>query len=298
MNTGLNKKCIILVAALLLSICQITAAQTGSGYQISPTWAALPEAGWNGSTSWVAADGNGHILVMVRSAPYFRLFNRNGELVNSWGEDGQYRNAHSVTFDNQGNVWATDAARHVVYKYNMQGELLMTLGSVDEAGDNASTALFNQANHVFVADNGDIYVSDGYVNSRVIKFDSAGNFQRIFGGEQGPGNGQLNLPHGVALDSGGRVLVNDSGNERVAVFDQSGNFVEAWPVPSRGGIVVMADDTVYVSDVNAGAVNVLKNGAVVDSIKVDARPHGLAVDSDGTIYVSDARGQLVLRISR
>ena len=60
----------------------------------------------------------------------------------------------------------------------------------------------------------------------------------------------------------------------------------------------MADDTVYVSDVNAGAVNVIKDGKLVASTSVDARPHGLAVDTDGTVYVSDARGCKVIKISR
>jgi hypothetical protein len=127
--------------ALMLTICpfftQFTAAQGGS-YSADPAWADIPGGAWDGSTSWVAADGKGQILVMVRSAPYFRLFNRDGQFIRSWGEDGLYRNAHSVTFDAQGNVWATDAARQIVQKYSIDGELLMTLGSLDEAGDNAS----------------------------------------------------------------------------------------------------------------------------------------------------------------
>jgi glucose/arabinose dehydrogenase len=60
----------------------------------------------------------------------------------------------------------------------------------------------------------------------------------------------------------------------------------------------MADDSVYVSDVNAGAVNILRDGKLVNSITVDARPHGLAVDTDGTVYVSDARGHKVIRIKQ
>jgi len=261
-------------------------------------WVDIPGGDWHGSTSWVAADGKGHILVMVRSAPHFRLFSRDGTLLRTWGEEGLYRNAHSVTFDQAGNIWATDAARHVIDKYSIEGELLMSLGQLDEAGDNQSRRVFNQPNHVAVAGNGDIYVSDGYGNARIVVFNSAGVFQRIISGEQGMADGQLALPHGVAIDSRGRILVNDSDNKRISVFDAAGNFLEAWPFPSRGGIVVMPDDTVYVSDVNAGAVNVIREGELIESIPVDARPHGLAVDSDGTIYVSDARGQLVLRINR
>jgi len=267
-------------------------------WNIDREWADIPGEGWGGSTSWVSADGKGNVLVMVRTAPYFRLFTREGEFLRSWGNDDLFSNAHSVTFDSAGNVWATDAAEHVIYKYNPAGEIVMTLGSKGVAGDNSSNALFNQVNHVAFAPNGDIYVTDGYVNSRVVHFRADGSFVRIIGGVEGAGNGQFSVPHGIAVDSRGRILVNDSGNQRVSVFDSNGNFVENWPFPSRGGIVVTADDTVYISDVNAGAVNIVRDGQLLDTVSVDARPHGLAVDTDGSIYASDARGQTVMKITR
>jgi len=288
---------VLLMSGLFLSIF-LSAAQAQNNYSYNEAWADMQGGEWQGSTSWVAADGNGHVLVMVRTAPYFRLFNRDGTFIRAWGEEGRYRNAHSVTFDQEGNVWATGAARNVVDKYTIEGELLMTLGVLDEEGDNTSPSLFNQPNHVAIADNGDIYVSDGYQNSRIIQFNRAGEFMRIIGGELGNGNNQFDIPHGIALDSRGRILVNDSGNQRVSVFSQNGAFIESWSVLSRGGIIVGEDDIVYVSDVNAGAVNILKDGELVGSISVDARPHGLAVDTDGTVYVSDARGQKVIKISR
>ena len=298
MNINSLKISRIPVLICMVFICQSGFGQPQDQYNIDSAWALMPGESWDGSTSWVAADGKGNILVMVRSAPYFRLYTREGGFIRSWGDIPVMNNAHSVSFDNEGNVWATDAARHVVYKYSIQGDLLMTLGRADEAGDNSDTRLFNQANHVFVSNSGDIYVSDGYVNSRVIQFNARGDFVRIVGGEQGAGEGQLDLPHGVALDSRGRILVNDSGNQRVSVFGADGGFIESWPVPSRGGIVVMADDTVYVSDVNAGAINILKDGQLLDTIKVDVRPHGLGVDEDGTVYITDARARIVMKLSK
>jgi hypothetical protein len=82
-----------------------------------------------------------------------------------------------------------------------------------------------------------------------------------------------------------------------SVFDKDGKFVETWPFPSRGGIVVTADDTVYVSDVNAGIVNVVKDGKKIDSVSAD-RAHGLGVDTDGSIYVSGASRMTVMKITR
>jgi DNA-binding beta-propeller fold protein YncE len=282
-------------ASLLLFCGAMTLAQ--STVTIDKDW-GQPAGQWDGATSWVDTDGEGDVLVFVRSAPYFRVHDREGHLLKSWGEDGLFRNAHSVTYDPRGFIWATDAGRHVIYKYATDGTLLQTLGTLDQPGDNASHTSYNQPNHVAIAPNGDIYISDGYVNARIVHLSPEGEFIRVIGGVEGSEPGQLKLPHGVVLDSQGRIIVNDSDNQRISVFGPDGVFIESWPFPSRGGIVITEDDTLYVSDVNAGAINVIRNGELLDSIKVDVRPHGLALDSDGTIYASDAMGRTVLKITR
>ena len=273
-------------------------AQTSGTYAVNADWARLPAGTtWNGNTSWITADGKGQVVVLVRTAPYFRVFTREGTFVKSFGADGLFQSAHSVTIDPGGNLWVTDSAGHAVHKVAADGRVLMTLGTKGRAGDNTSRDLFNQPNHVAIAPNGDIYVSDGYVNARVVHFTAAGQFVRIIGGVKGAAPGQLQLPHGVALDSRGRILVNDSDNARVSVFGRDGSFVEAWPVPSRGGIAVAADDTVYVSDVNAGVVTILKNGTVTDRVPVE-RAHGMGIDTDGAIYVSGASRMTVMKVSK
>jgi sugar lactone lactonase YvrE len=165
-----------------------------------------------------------------------------------------------------------------VNKYTPDGKLVMTLGKKQAAGNNTSQDTFNQPNFVAFGPTGDVFVSDGYINSRIVQFTKEGKFVRIIGGVKGNAPGQLTLPHGVAVDSKGRVFVSDSDNKRVSVFDKDGKFLEIWNAPSRGGIAISPDDTVYVSDVNGGAVTVLKDGKMVDVIKVDGRPHGLALD--------------------
>jgi sugar lactone lactonase YvrE len=130
-----------------------------------------------------------------------------------------------------------------------------------------------------------------------VQFSRDGQLIRIIGGVKGSQPGQLQLPHGVALDSKGRLLVNDSDNQRVSVFDKDGKFVEMWPYPSRGGIAVAVDDTVYISDVNAGIVNIVKNGKLIDSVSAD-RAHGMGIDADGSIYVSGASRMTVMKITK
>ena len=274
------------------------AAQTAGGYTGDANWARLPDGmTWNGNTSWIAADRKGQVVVLVRTAPHFRVLTRDGAFVKAFGADGLFQSAHSLTIDGAGNLWVTDSAAHVVQQFNSEGRVLLTLGKKGVAGDNTSRDLFNQPNHVAIAPAGDIYVSDGYVNARVVQFSKDGQFVRIIGGVKGGEPGQLQLPHGVALDSRGRLLVNDSDNKRVSVFDKDGTFVEAWPYPSRGGISVAADDTVYVSDVNDGIVNVVKNGKLVDSVSAD-RAHGMGIDTDGSIYVSGASRMTVMKITK
>jgi sugar lactone lactonase YvrE len=289
-------------AALLMCLAfgggPATSAQSGGHFTVNADWARLPAGTtWNGNTSWIAADRKGQVVVLVRTAPYFRVFTRDGAFVKAFGEDGLFQSAHSLTIDATGQLWVTDSAAHVVHKFSPDGRMLMSLGKKGVAGDNTSRDLFNQPNHVALAPNGDIYVSDGYVNARVVHFTKDGQFVRIIGGVKGTQPGQLQLPHGVALDSRGRILVNDSDNQRVSVFDKDGTFVEVWPYRSRGGIAVAADDTVYVSDVNVGIVNVVKNGKSIESASAD-RAHGMDIDTDGAIYVSGASRMTVTKITR
>jgi streptogramin lyase len=297
-----NRSTGIALAGLLVGLAFADApdvsAQSGGDYAVDGAWARLPDGtNWDGSTSWIETDRKGNVVVLVRTAPHFRMFTRNGRFVRAWGEDGLFESAHSLTIDTQGFLWVTDSVGHVVHKFSPEGELLMTLGRKGVSGDNTSRDLFNQPNHVAIAPNGDIYVSDGYQNSRVVHFTEDGRFVRIIGGGRGSEPGQLQVPHGVAVDSRGRILVNDSDNQRVSVFDPDGSFVETWPFPSRGGIVVTTDDTVYVSDVNAGIVNIVKEGELIDSVSAD-RAHGLGVDTDGAIYVSGASRMTVMKITR
>jgi sugar lactone lactonase YvrE len=274
-------------------------AQSSGAYVADKEWAQLaPGAKWGASTSSIAADGAGNVVVLVRAAPYFRVFTREGKLVKEWGDAGTFTEAHSVMFDREGFIWATDSNGHAVYKFSPDGKLLMTLGKRGAAGDNTSHDLFNRPNAVAIGANGDIFVSDGYVNSRIVQFSKDGKFIRIIGGKKGAGPGELQLPHGVVVDSRGRVIVGDSDNKRISVFDKDGKFLETWPFPSRGGMLITSDDTVYASDVNGVVVNIIKDGKLVDAITGLGRPHGVTLDADGAVYVSDSLNQAVMKVSK
>jgi DNA-binding beta-propeller fold protein YncE len=243
---------------------------------------------WGGTTTWVAADGKGTVLVMVRVAPYFRFFAADGKPIRQWGDKELFTGEpHSAHFGPDGSVWATDSVDHTVRKFSPTGELLLTLGKQKVAGDNTSQDAFNRPNVVAFGPRGQVFVSDGYANQRVVEFTPEGKFVRIFGGRKGTGDGEMAMVHGVAIDGQGRVYATDSDNQRVVVFDAQGKFLKNIAMPGRGGSFMAADGTFYISDVNSGAVAVMKNDQLVDVIKVEGRPHGLAVDATtGDVYTS------------
>ena len=285
-------------AFMILVVFALVAAafsQTTNGkYEV--TFFGAPPRGqdvWNLPRS-VAVDGKGSILIFRASQPPVLIFNRAGELQKTWG-DGLFPDGHSIDFDNEGFLWLTDRKDQMVYKYTMDGRQIMTLGKKGVAGNNSSTDAFNLPTDVAIARNGDIFVSDGDNNSRVVHFSKDGKFIKIIGGTKGSQPGQFDHPHALAIDSKGRLLVLDqqmeAHNARVQVLDQNGTFLEQWKLGGRQptGIAIAADDTVYIADTDANSITIFKNGRPVDVIgSLQARPHNLALDpGTGVLYMVD-----------
>jgi DNA-binding beta-propeller fold protein YncE len=242
------------------------------------------EPDW-GDTVSIAADGKGSILVFRRAEPPVLIFNREGKLLNSWGT-GLFPEIHSIdVFD--GFVWITDTKDHMVYKFTMDGKQLMALGTKGVPGDNSSKTAFNRPTDVAIAPNGDIFVSDGYGNSRIVHFSKDGKFIKIIGGTKGGGPGEFNPPHAIRFDSKGRLIVNDwqgnVKNPRLQIFDQDGKFIEQWTnlgIVRPTGLAIAPDDTVYVGDTEGNSIWVLKDGKVLDFIgDLKARPHNIVWDA-------------------
>jgi len=227
-------------------------------WEVLPSWGQLPAGTTWGAASQVATTAEGQIIVFRRMVPSFFVLNPDGTFVKSWG-DVSYRLAHGVRVDRDGFLWVTDNSDNFVQKFSADGKLLMTVGKKGVAGDNMSQDAFDGPADVFVASNGDFFVADGYRNSRVVQFSKDGKFIKIIGGTKGTGPGQFNLPHSVVIDSKGRLIVADAENNRIQVFDANGKFLEEWKdfiAKPRGAMVITADDTLYVSHVDAEAISV------------------------------------------
>jgi DNA-binding beta-propeller fold protein YncE len=188
---------------------------------------------------------------------------------------------HGIRIDRFGYLWITDGqARNgigqQVFKFTLDGKLLMTLGTKGVRGEGPD--MFAGPTDVAVAANGDIFVADGHGNARVVKFDKDGKFIKAWG-KKGEGPGEFNLPHTLVIDSRGRVLVGDRSNNRIQIFDAEGNYIDQWT----------QFDTLYVVDYNVKKgvfIGSAKDGSVKYKLD-DAVAEGVAVDIDGNIYVGE-----------
>jgi peptidylamidoglycolate lyase len=224
-----------------------------------------------------------------------------GDVVRTWGEN-LFRLAHGLRIDRNGFLWVTDNTDNLVQQYSPDGKLLLTLGQRGVAGGNDSKTAFDGPADVFVTNDGEILVADGYRNSRIVRFASDGTFKSVIGGTKGTEPGQFNLPHAVVADSRRRIIVADAENSRIQVFDPSGTFVEQWTdfaSKPRGAMFITADDTLYVSHVDSESITIMKNGKILDRVTgVGGRPHGLTIDQQGNIYVANPASRSVKKITK
>ncbi len=201
-----------------------------------------------------------------------------------------------------------------LFKFTREGRLLLTLGERGVPG--ADRTHFNRPTDVAVLRDGSFYVSDGYRNTRVVKFDAAGRWEFEWGGK-GSGPGEFNLPHGIVVDPRGRVLVCDRSNARLQVFDARGGFLAEWKGPAIGrpyGVSVAADGHVLLIDGGdqsatqpdrSKAVELDPERKVVDSFgSFGTAPgqfqlgHDIAVAPDGAFYVAEGKGRRVQKFIR
>jgi len=204
-------------------------------YESVPNFLKLPPGLYLGEAIGVATNSKGHVFVYTRSANT-RLFefDQNGNYVREFGE-GLYgfEFAHSVRVDPQDNIWVVDEGSNLVIKFNPAGRVVMVLGHRPDVVAGAvatSTApsppaqryLFSRPTDVSWDPQGNIFVSDGYFNHRVVKYDKNGRFLAQVGSEKpGAEPGQFNLPHALAVDAQGNVYVSDRTNNRIQVFDNN-----------------------------------------------------------------------------
>lgn len=286
-------------------------------------WPILPTGRTLGMLAGVAVNSRNEVFVFDRGThgwkaplpvdpikePTISVFDgASGRLLREFGAN-LFAMPHGISIDRHDHLWVTDVGLNQVVELDPTGKVLQTLGTRGVAG--SDDRHFDKPTDVaFTRDDG-ILVSDGYGNARVIEFDKDGRYRRQWG-TAGKGRGQSHIPHAIAVDAGGRVLVADRENDRVELFDRSGRYLTEWKSPAIGrpfGLAALKDGRIAILDGGeqpdsgpdrAGLAIVDRAGRVLERAgrfgNYDGQfwgAHDVAAGPDGAIYVVDIAGQRV-----
>ena len=303
-----------------------------SGYELVTNWPQLPVGFELSQPGGIGIDTSQNIFVFHRpgrrwklleeefpdsliSANTILMIDRNtGKIKNSWGA-GLFIMPHGLTVDKLNNVWVTDVGLHQIFKFSHDGKLLMKLGEARIPGNDSLH--FNRPTDVAVTEDGSFYISDGYRNSRVVKFSKDGKYLFSWG-NKGNRPGEFNIPHAVDLDADGNVYVADRENKRIQEFDANGKFLKEWKDKSmeklysvaidRKNQHVFAVDYLIVLDVMVKGSNIIqfdRKGNLISQFGRAGsyqgplcRYHDLAIDNEGNIYVGDILGNRIQKFKR
>jgi peptidylglycine monooxygenase len=255
-------------------------------YEVHRPWGQLPRGVEFTLVSSVAVDDQDRVYVCQRGDPPVIVFDRDGNFLDSWGS-GLIADPHGISYSRDGRIWVVDRDAHQVLAFDDAGRLTSTLGKRNAPRLGRP---FNHPTDVAVADDGNVYVADGYGNSRVHIFSSDGT-HLLSWGEAGGRDGAFTTPHAIWVDGLGRVLVADRENNRVQLFDGGGSFVTAWPdvyhpmdiYEDDAGITYVTDQIPRLSMFDPSGLLVGRSRPVLYGA------HGLWGDSFGDIYLAEGR---------
>jgi len=292
----------ILAAAILMLTVKVVDAGDAIDFEPADNLIKLPEGLTLGPCSAVDFDSKGQMFLFHRGKQPILCFDRSGKFVRSWG-DGLIGKAHGLRVDKHDHIWVTDIGNHMVFKFNPQGKLLLALGQSGKPGTDNDQ--FDQPTDIAFGPQGEIYIADGYGNSRVMKFAANGRFLDKWG-QPGKGRGEFDLPHSIVIDAQGRVLVGDRENDRVQVFDSEGTLLEVWPGFAPYGMELDAKGTLFVADGRANKVKQLNStGKVINAWGGKGNgpgefnlPHMLAADTAGNLHIAEIGGRRLQLLKR
>ena len=261
-------------------------------YRVVPGFFQLPPGENFGEVAGVACNSEGHIFVFQRGKPMLMEFDRDGKYVRELG-NGLFGHPHGLRIDSDDNIWTIDDGSHVVLKLDRDGRVLLVLGKqgLGEEGD----WVFNAPTDVAFGKAGEIFVADGYGNSRVVKFDRTGRFLKSWG-SYGTQPGEFNLPHSIVIDKEERVYVADRENQRIQIFDADGKFLKEWTgIGYPYGLCITPDGRIWMADGGYNRIVELNDrGEIIAALGQPghspgefAWAHFLTFDRGGRLFVAD-----------
>jgi sugar lactone lactonase YvrE len=266
-------------------------------YEVDKSWGrregGVPELG---VAQGVTGDSQDRVYIFQRSpTAEVLVFDRDGKLLNRWGE-GSWVSPHGIWMSPQDELYMTDNPGHTVSHWTKDGKLLREWGTKGTPG--AWGVPFNRPTKAVRTPDGEMYVSDGYGNKHVHRFDKNGELIQSWGAE-GTGPGEFSLVHDVVVDERNRVLICDRQNRRVQIFDRDGNFQSEWAdwqnpmqIHIRDGIMYMAHAYAEIS-IRTLDGELLSSWPWESTLTHDKEksPHSIWVDSRGDIYVGEVVGE-------
>jgi DNA-binding beta-propeller fold protein YncE len=265
-----------------------------------------------GGTSGIAFTSKGTIFVIHRGPMPLMEFDTDGNFIRGFG-DGMFDRPHGLRIDSADNIWATDVASNLVYKFNPSGRLEMVLGVKAWTGEwhpYGHLKLFHEPSEAVVGPTGDIYVLQGHgkAESCVHKFDSDGNYIKTWG-KKGKGPGEFDLPHSLVFDAQGLLYIADRNNGRIQVFDADGNYIRESSHPGTPcGLFMTADQHIWLAHGHTGEIMKLDlKGNVVGkmagagqgkSLGKYGEAHYIAVSPRDEIFVADTLNYRVQKYVR
>ena len=248
------RACLLPLLLLLAGPASAQQSVPEIAFDSAPDFTTLPPGMNFGEVPGVAVNSKGHVFVFTRSnsaggpayaptAAQLLEFAANGEYIGEVGK-GLYAwaFAHSVRIDKDDNIWAIDKGSDMIVKFNPAGRVVWVFGRRKESADEDTgpwehvdpplahvDGLFRQPTDVAWDSQGNTYITDGYINSRVAKYDKNGDWVKSWG-SKGTGPGQFRTPHAIAIDSNDNIYVGDRANRRVQLFDTDGKFLRQFTV--------------------------------------------------------------------
>ena len=176
---------------------------------------------------------------------------RNGKLIESWEQHNKlFVRPHRILVnphDPDRHIWLVDDGAQMIYKFTRDGKLVMSLGEFKVAGNDDKH--FGRPTDIAWLPDGTFFISDGYTNSRVVKFDKNGKFLMTWGMRGTPPNevrpNYMNTVHAIVIDKQRRLYVSDRANHRIQIFDENGKFLDAWPNVPLPYSLLMTDDQFF-----------------------------------------------------